>query len=334
MGARFYAGCAAAIAAASMWMCTTTAQTPIPPLQLEGKIALGDVSGRIDHLAIDLTHKRLFVAELGNNSVGVLDLNERRLRHRITGLKEPQGVAYLPGSDTLYVTNAGDGSVLLFQGESHAPAGRLDLGGDADNIRVDASAHRVYVGYGDGGIAVIDTTTNGKVADIPLPAHPESFQLSRSNRRIFVNLPKARAIGVIDRFAGKQTASWPIETASNFPMALDEGSERLLVVSRNPAQLSAISMQDGSTIATIDTCGDADDLFLDAPRRRVYVSCGDGAVDVLEPEGTSYRRIARVPTIAGARTSLFVPELDQLFVAARANPGEPAAIWVFRPPAP
>jgi hypothetical protein len=329
---RFRITCLSAIAVGLLWINQTVAQIPTPtPLQLESKIPLGDVSGRIDHLAIDLSHKRLFVAELGNDTVGIVDLSEGKVRHVITGLKEPQGIGYVPATDTLFVANAGDGSVLLFRGESHAAAGRIDLGKDADNIRVDGTTNRVFVGYGDGALAVIDPATNGKVADIPLPAHPESFQLSRSDGRIFVNLPNARAIGIVDRFASRQTGMWTVEAGSNFPMALDEHSERILVASRNPAQVSAFSTRDGSMVAMIDTCGDSDDLFLDAKRQRIYVTCGDGAVDVLEPEANSYRRVARMPTTSGARTSLFVPEMDRLFVAARANPREPAAIWVFRP---
>jgi DNA-binding beta-propeller fold protein YncE len=301
------------------------------PLQLELKIFLGDVEGRIDHLAIDLSRKRLFIAELGNDTVGIVDLEGHQVVHTIGGLKEPQGVAYVPSTDTLFVTNAGDGSVRLFRGSDYEPAGRLDLGADADNIRVDAAANRVFVGHGDGALATIDLATNGKVADIPLQAHPESFQLARSTRRIFVNLPKAREIAVIDRFAGKQTASWPVENDSNFPMALDEKSERVFVAFRRPAQLGVFSMRDGSTIAAIDACGDADDLFVDEKRQHVYLSCGDGYLDVFEPQENSYHRAAHIPTISGARNSLFVPEIDRLFVAARANPSEPAAIWVFRP---
>jgi len=301
------------------------------PLQLEGKIPLGEVRGRIDHLAIDLSRRRLFVAELENDTVGVVDLDERKVRHRITGVKKPQGVGYLPSSDTLFVANAGDGAVLLFRGESYSAVGRIDLGDDADNIRVDAGANRIFVGYGNGAVAVIDPATNAKSADMPLPVHPESFQLARSDRHIFVNLPRARSIAVFDRSTGKQTANWTIASDSHFPMALDESSGQVLVVSRNPAQLIALSMRDGSAVATVDACGDADDLFLDVKRRRIYISCGDGNLDVLEAIGNSYRRVARVPTIAGARTALFVPEIDRLFVAARANPGEPAAIWVFRP---
>ena len=103
-------------------------------------------------------------------------------------------------------------------------------------------------------------------------------------------------------------------------------------VFRNPPTLMVLSSQDGSMLAKIETCGDADDVFADPKRRRVYVSCGEGVVDVLEQVEAGYRRLARVPTVSGARTSLFVPELDRLFVAVRARSKEPAAIWVFRPP--
>lgn len=306
-------------------------QAASPLMQLEVKIPLGDVEGRIDHLAIDLSRKRLFIAELGKGAAGIVDLEGRQVVHTIGGLKEPQGVAYVPSTDTLFVTNAGDGALLLFRGSDYEPAGRLDLGADADNIRVDAAANRIFIGHGDGALATVDLATNAKIADIPLQAHPESFQLGHSTRHIFVNVPKAREIAVIDRFAGKQTASWPVQNGSNFPMALDEKFERVLVSFRNPAQLGVFSMRDGSTIAAIDACGDADDLFVDEKRQRVYLSCGDGYLDVFEPQENSYHRAAHIPTISGARTSLFVPEIDRLFVAARANPVEPAAIWVFRP---
>ena len=114
-------------------------------------------------------------------------------------------------------------------------------------------------------------------------------------------------------------------------MAIDGEAHRILVVFRTPPTLMALSSQHGYVAAKIETCGDADDVFVDRKRGRVYVSCGEGVVDVLEPDEAGYRRLARVPTVAGARTSLFVPELDRLFVAVRAGSNEPAAIWVFRP---
>src|SRR3954453_3789154 len=121
-------------------------------LVLEQKIPLGKVSGRIDHLGVDPDRHRLFVAELGNNSVGIVDLDSGRLARNLAGFKKPQGVAYVKSTDTLYVSNAGDGSVQLFQGPDLVAAGRIELGDDADNIRVDQTGNKVFVGYGGGAL--------------------------------------------------------------------------------------------------------------------------------------------------------------------------------------
>ena len=310
-----------------------SAQSPdTGSLQLEAKIPLGEVRGRIDHMAVDLKRQRLFVAELGNDSLAVIDLTNRKLIHTITGLKEPQGVGYESSTDTLYVANAGDGSVRLFEGSDYNSAGRIELGSDADNIRVDPATKRVFIGYGSGALAVIDPSTRGKVGDIPLKAHPESFQIDPNTSRIFVNLPDARSIAVVDRISQKEIGTWTLtDQGANFPMALDHVRRLVLVMFRAPAELGVFSMTDGKLVATAETCADADDLFIDAKRSRVYVSCGAGFLDVLEANEVAYRRIARIPTVSGARTSLFVPELDRLLVAVRASSEEPAAVWVFRP---
>jgi DNA-binding beta-propeller fold protein YncE len=208
------------------------------PLELETKIPLGDVRGRIDHMAVDLKRQRLFVAELGNDSVGIVDLPNRKLISRIPGLKAPQGVGYEPTTDTLYVANAGDGSVRLFEGSDYKAAGRIELGSDADNIRVDAAARQVFIGYGSGGLALIDPSTHRKVEDISLKVHPEGFQIDPDTSQIFVNVPDARDIAVVDRVSQKQIAKWPMaDRGANFPMALDHVCRQILVIFRAPAEL-------------------------------------------------------------------------------------------------
>src|SRR3981189_1146527 len=80
------------------------------PLKLEATIPMADVEGRIDHLSIDLKGQRLFVAALGNNSLEIVDLKENKLVHTINGLSEPQGIAYIPSSNRVFVANGKDGS--------------------------------------------------------------------------------------------------------------------------------------------------------------------------------------------------------------------------------
>jgi DNA-binding beta-propeller fold protein YncE len=319
------------LAVSLMASATTMAQTTGAPLVLEAKIPLGQVNGRIDHLGIDLKRQRLLVAELGNDSLGVVDLAAGKVLRTITGMSEPQGVAYIPFADSVYVANGGDGSARVLRGEDLAPIGRIELGNDADNVRVDASRGQVLVGYGKGALAVIDPARRTKAADIRLKGHPEGFQLDDTGARVFVNVPDARAIEIVD-LASQASRSLPTQgAASNFPMALDRDAHRVLVVFRSPPTLMALSSEDGRALTKIGTCGDADDVFVDPKRHRVYVSCGEGVIDVLEQREAEYRRVARVPTVSGARTSLFVPELDRLFVAVRARSNEPAAIWVLRP---
>jgi len=299
------------------------------PLALETKIALGNVADRIDHLAIDLPRQRLFVAELGNNSVGIVDLTDRKLIRTISGLKQPQSVGYHQPTDTLYVANAGDGSVRMFSGPDYSAAGQIDLGDDADNVRIDGTANRIIVGYGNGALAVIDPKTRSKIVDIPLKAHPEGFQLDTKSHQIFVNVPDVRAILVIDILKGQQKESWPTTDArGNFPMAIDETASQVVTVFRSPAKLRAYSMQTGKVVNELDICGDSDDVFFDAKRKRLYVSCGEGFIDVIDVS-SAYKRVKRIPTAPGARTSLFVPELDRLFLAVRASRGEAAAVWVY-----
>ena len=319
------------LAASLIWPAVTGAQTASAPLILEAQIPLGQVSGRIDHLGIDVKRRRLLVAELGNNSLGVVDLAAGKVLSSIAGLSEPQGVAYVPFADSVFVANAGDGSVHVLQGENLTPIGRIELGDDADNVRVDTARHRVLVGYGKGALAVIDPVSLSKIADIRLKAHPEGFQIDDTGTQVFVNVPDAREISVVDVATGSTGSLATQGAGSNFPMAIDGDAHRFLVVFRSPPTLMALSSQDGHVVAKAETCGDADDVFVDRKRRRVYVSCGQGVVDVLELVETGYRGLARVPTVSGARTSLFVPELDRLFVAVRAGSNEPAAIWVFRP---
>jgi len=301
-----------------------------PPLVVERTIALPNVSGRIDHLAYDGARKRLMVAELGNNTVDIVDLLTGTVLHRITGLKEPQGIAYLPGPNMIVTANADGGDVRFFDGTTFMPRGSVGLGDDADNVRVDTSNGHVLVGYGDGGIAIIDPQRAAKIGDISLGAHPESFQLSLTSRRLFANIPDARRIAVINLAIGKPTAGWSPAFRGNFPMALDEAGHAVIVVFRNPARLATLDMNTGAMTASAETCSDADDVFLDNNRQRIYVSCGSGMIDVVARNGL--KRIAYVNSTSGARTSLYVPETDRLYLAVRAGviSGQ-AAIQIYRP---
>ncbi|MEJ0035481.1 MAG: chromate efflux transporter [Gammaproteobacteria bacterium] len=346
---RMLALCALLGIGCSLLISPATAAPEAAPIAVEAKISLGDVAGRIDHLAYDARRQRLYIAELGNDSVGIVDLDEKRLLRTVPGFSEPQGIAYEPTTDSIYVANGGEGTVRVFRASDFALVATIRVGADPDNLRVDAAAKRVYVGYGasSGALAIIDPVKREKIGDIPLKKHAESFQLEPDGDRIFVNVPAAEEIAVVSRASGTQIASWPTGTLhENFALALDPVAGRVIAIFRHPARLAAFDMRTGSTIslverqvevptgkavATLDTCADADDVFLDAKRNRLYVLCGDGYVDVFGiAAGGKYSRAGRLATSPGSRTGLFIPERERLVVAIRASARSDAAVWLLQ----
>src|SRR2546427_12372534 len=104
-------------------------------LQLKQTIALPGVEGRIDHFALDAAGDRLFVCALGNNTVEVLDLRKGQRIHSITRLGAPQGIAYIPGLDRLFVCNDEGGISKIYDAKSYQAVGEINFKDDADNVR-------------------------------------------------------------------------------------------------------------------------------------------------------------------------------------------------------
>lgn len=294
---------------------------PNAPLVLERAIALPNTRGRIDHLAIDLESKRLFVAEIAQGAVDEVDLGAGKVVGRIGGLSGPQGVAWLPKTRELVVASE-DGTVR-FYGTDLKERARIALGRDADNVRVDPRNGHVVVGYGDGGLAVIDPVAHRALSRLALPGHPEGFQLSGG--RAYINVPDAGAVISADIDRQEVLARWPTGLHRlNFPMALSPDGSSISIAYRFPAAVATIDTRSGRATRILPTCGDADDIF--QRDDRLMVVCGAGRVGIMTPENG----MAQVVTRKGARTGLFVPELQRLIVAVPAG-DRSAEIWVLKP---
>ena len=304
--------------------------SPEAPLVLIRSIEMPRVEGRIDHLSIDESAQRLFVAALANDTVEAIDLRGGKVERSLTGFHEPQGIGQPLDSSLVAVANGAAGDLVMFARNGFRVIHTVRLGDDADNVRFDGRTRRFYVGYGSGAIGAVseDGVQLGAAA---LPAHPESFQLEANGPRIFVNVPGARQIAVIDRDALKLRASWPVASASaNYPMALDGATHRLFIGCRRPAVVLTFDTESGKQVSSSDTVGDTDDMFYDVKRKRLYVIGGDGFVDVFERDGPDrLRRAGRVSTAAGARTGLFVASQDVLYVAVPHRGGQRAEIRAY-----
>ncbi len=322
--------CIAALVLVATIVCNLQAE-PSSSLTLVQKIPLLNVKGRIDHMAIDLQGRRLFVAALGNDTMEVVDLKAGRQARTISGLAEPQGILFLPEKNRIYITNGRTGDCQILDGESFQVINTLRFADDPDNIRYDLSAGRIYVGYGSGAIGVIDAATEKRLGDIKLGGHPESFQIEKDTGRIFVNVPSAKQIEVLDSKALKAEATWPLtQVQENFPMALDNANHRLFVGTRKPPKLLVLDTRSGKLVQKLTIDGTTDGVFYDAAHKRIYVSCGAGLLDVVQQKDASeYAVSERIPTAAGARTCLFAPELATIYLAVPAQTARDAAIHAY-----
>ncbi len=300
-------------------------------LTLVQTISLEGAGGRIDHFALDSAHHRLLLAALGNDTVEVLDLARLKRERTLSGFGEPQGIAVGTAVNRILIANAEDGVCHLFDAETLNKTGTVDLKDDADNVRYDAATRLFWVGHASGGLAAIDAEKNQVVADIKLPAHPESFQMETKGARIFVNVPNAHEVVVIDREKNAVMARWPLKDASsNFPMALDEAHHRLFIGCRNPAKMVVLDTESGGTVASVAIVSDTDDVWFDQARQRVYVSGGEGFVTVIsQTDSDHYAVIGKIPTASGARTSLFDSESRNLYVAVPRRLTQRAEVRVY-----
>jgi DNA-binding beta-propeller fold protein YncE len=302
------------------------------PLELWAKLPLPGVHGRLDRLAADIDRGRLFVAASADGSVQVLDVRHNAVLDPLRGLAEPHSIVYVKSSGRLFVSSAGDGTLRTYAGDTLKFVASVRLGPNAGAVRWDAVCGRVYAGYGDGALAVLDSSGQ-RLGDIPLKAHPETFECAETQPRIFVNLPDSRTIAVVDCQRGLAVADWPVKDGrDNLPMAMDEAHQRLFVACRRPARLLVLAMDSGAVLARLPAAGGADDLLYDPIHARLYALSGEGHITAYAQDTADrYRMAGDIATVAGARHGLFVPEWNRLFLAAPEFGGHPAEIRIYQP---
>lgn len=294
-------------------------------------IRLPGVSGRMDHLAFDVARQRLFIAALGNNTLEVVDTATNAHLQSVPGFREPQGLTVVPELAAVAVANGNTGTLQLIDAQSFRVRWTVRVGGDADNVRYDQAAKRLYVAA-EGGLYAVDPVSGAIAGRIAIDGHPESFQLETMGTRVYANLPGLLLSQVVasDRKTMAAIARWSsLGCGGNYPMALDESTSRAFVGCRRPARLVMLDDRSGKVLGSVDIVGDTDDLFFDSARQRLYVIGGEGFVDVVRRQGDTVERTARVATREGARTGLWVTASNRLYIAVPARGGQGAEVRVF-----
>jgi DNA-binding beta-propeller fold protein YncE len=302
-----------------------------PPLTLEKSIPLPGVKGGFDLMAVDSPGQRLFLCAEENNTVEVLDLAAGQRVKSLHGFAEPKWAVYRAEQQRLYISQA-SGAVAVLDSRTFAPVKEYKFREKANNLRFDAATGELFVGIGKtfGAIAIVDTAKDATTGEIPLADFPKQFEVEGG--RIFVNVPKANHIAVIDRAKREVVATWLVaEAKDNVPMGFDRAQHRLFV-GCEPEKFVVFDSVAGKSIASLDIAAESDGIHYDAKRHRIYVSCGAGSLDVVaQTDADHYALATSVPTVKGAGTSWFSPELDRLYLAVPAHDGQPAELRVYQP---
>lgn len=301
------------------------------PLELDKTIKLqGPVNKRLDHLALDAKRDRLYIANNGNNTLDIVDLKAGKVLKSIPEQTEIQGVLYVPALDRVFATCA-TGSCNVFDGDSGKLLKAFKIP-EADNVGFDPRKGLVYVTQKDKKLAVIDAKALEPKGEIALPSFGASFVFEKDRPRMYVNTPGPRQVVVIDTDKREVLKKHTVDEAGNNPLVLDEANKRLYVGCRKEPRLLILDSETGKEVGKVIIPNDVDDIFLDAKRKRIYLSCGEGVLVVLRQTATDkYEVMAKIPTLKQARTCLFDAASDRLFVPVPRAMGQDAPeIRVYR----
>jgi DNA-binding beta-propeller fold protein YncE len=312
------------------------AEADPPPLERVQTIALKGPVGGMDHLAVDAKRGRMFVANTVNNTLDIVDLRAGKLLRQVPGQGRIRGIDYSPDADRVFVGNGTGGVCNTFDGESYELIKSVPLGVDADNVRYNPRTRRIYVVHADTELSVIDARDFTIRSPIALPKSLGAFRLESGRPRMYVNA-KAGQVVAIDTDRDEVVGRFPVAPAGvNAAVAIDEPNHRLFVGCRKDPSLVIMDSDSGKIVASVPIPGDVDDLTFDARRKQIYASCGDGAIAVIrQVDADRYEALGTVPTVKGARTSVFNPGDGQLYLAVPRRADRPEQenpeVWVYRP---
>ena len=318
-------------------------QTASQPLHLMQTILMPNVAGRLDHMAVDVKGKRLFLSGLENGTLEVVDLQAGKRLRSLPGFNKPQGVSYVPELNKLFVASGDDGMLRVFRGDTLEllDSIKLDLG--PNRVAYEPKSKLVYVGYGGkdagkdyGEVGIIDARNDKHVGDIRVVAHPSELLLDISGTTLFVFVSIASKIQVIDPHKQQVLSTWPVSTQRPGDGAFDESTSRLFIGTRTPPELIVMDSKSGQEVVHLPTAGGMDGVSFDAKRKRIYVSGGRdlpvGFAYVYQQKDADHYEISgKISTRAGAGTSFWSPELNRYYVAAPKNDTQDAAILVYAP---
>jgi DNA-binding beta-propeller fold protein YncE len=309
-------------------------------LQLVETIPL-PLDGWIDHLTVDLKQQHLFISGENSKKVVVVDLRAGQVIHEVKDLGGNPRKPFFDARNNLVWVDVGNNTLAGIDATTFAVTKRVEFTGgkdnpskDPDNGAFDAARGLYYSaidtdGKTDGSIEIVDTNAAKLVGSIPMHGlDPAGLILDPTGKRLYVGMGDVvngqSICKVIDTDKRAVIAEWPITGGPQPHVAgLDAAHHRLFFGSRllgghqgEPGKLVVMDSDTGKVIQVLDSVGGADEIFYDAPTKRIYFSGTTGSVAVfkqLDPD--HYELLGKVPTGPIAKSGLWIPELKRYYSA-------------------
>lgn len=301
-------------------------------LQLIRTVALPSVKGGFDLMAVDNAGQRLFVAAEDNHSLEVIDLKNFKPITSVPNLNEPKWIVYRPEMNKIFVSTGGDGKVTEFDATTYQLLKSYAFKEKCNNLRFDSLTKELFIGIGKtlGSLGTINIAKGTTEPEISLPHFPKQFELD--DTLIYVNIPSKNLVAVVNRKTKQIQQSWPVtQGTENVPMAFDKATHRLFI-GCNSGSFLIYSTQTGKLIQSLPIGKEADGIYVDAKRNRIYVTCGEGNIQVIDRmDADHYQKEGVIATRKGAGTSLFSSALDLYFVALPQTSSQKAEIRIYQP---
>ena len=306
-------------------VCIAGAAGADQTMELKQTISLGKgKAGSLDHLAIDAKRDRLFVANKAINTLDIVDLKTGKLLKQVRNQGGIQGIAYAADLDRVIVGLGTGGFCNFFDGQEYKLLNTVKFSDDSDNVRYDPRTHLVYVAHAEKALGVIDANTYDLKTDIKLPGAAEGFQIETGRPRLYVNIPSPSEVVVIDTDKNTVLQRYKVAMAGGqHPLALDEANHRIYLGCRKEPMVVIMDTETGKEIGGVKIPSDVDDLFLDAKNKRLYASCGDGAIAVLKLPSPDKLEVAEeIKTPKGSKTAYFDAATSRYILAVPRQTGK------------
>jgi hypothetical protein len=339
------AGAALAALSLAAGACSKSGGGAATDVKLARTIALPGVDGRLGPILLDRDRDRLYIAAPDRRSIEIVDVKEGKPWKSHPNVGDPSGFAFVagatPSQDTVVAALGSSKLLWICDAEKGESPRNVELDGPAGCLRYHDATSRLYVGRGEGasgGLTVLEVNGWKREVEIPLAGAPASFQLESQGKKIFVNVPSADHIAVANRDSRSVVDKYALQNVKgNYAMAFDERIARLFVACREPASFLVVDTRAGDNrgdlVGSFPCSADPGDLHCDLAKDRVYVSCGEGFVDVFEHRRPdTYVRMGRVETRVGAKASFFVPAQRRLYVVLPKQGDAPAEVRILEVP--